>query len=68
MAMRSDANTLTFNTLKNVINEKIRDTYLAKGASVITALQFQGHLDLLNVKAGKTLMLKHGSMSTFATV
>jgi len=30
MAMRSYANTLTFNTLKNVINEKIRDTYLTK--------------------------------------
>ena len=53
MAMRSDVNTLTFNTLINVINKKIRDTYLTKGASVITALQFQAHLDLLNVKVGK---------------
>jgi hypothetical protein len=28
MGMRSDANTLTFNTLNSVIKEKIRDTYL----------------------------------------
>lgn len=65
MAMRSDANTLTFKTLKNVINEKIRDTYFTKGTSVITALQFQAYLDLLNMKAGKILMLKHSRMSTF---
>jgi hypothetical protein len=68
MAMRSHANTLTFNTLNNVINEKISDTYLTKGASVIRALQFQAHLDLLNVKVGTTLMLKHSSMPTLATV
>jgi hypothetical protein len=65
MAMRSDANTLTSKTLKNVINEKIKDTYFTKGTSVITALQFQAYLDLLNMKAGKTLMLKHSMMSTF---
>jgi hypothetical protein len=36
MAMTTEASTLTFNTLRNVINEKIRDTYLTKEAPVIT--------------------------------
>lgn len=68
MGMRSDANTLTFNTLNSVIKDKIRDTYLTKRASVITAPLFQAYLDLLTVKVGKTLMLKHRSTCTFATV